>query len=71
MNSLWCESRPQALGKRPSSGGCRVTLKEPRPALIPEPRRTRQPVGISTSCGLGRRKPDAAQAAMDRIKILL
>ena len=30
-----------------------------------------QPVGISTSCGLGRRQPDAALAAMDRIKALL
>jgi len=28
-------------------------------------------VGISTSCGLGRRQPDAAVAAMDRIKFLL
>lgn len=30
-----------------------------------------QQVGISTSCGLGQRQPDAAQAAMDRIKLLL
>ena len=30
-----------------------------------------QPVGISTSCGLGPRRPDAALAAMDRIKPLL
>jgi len=29
------------------------------------------PVDISTSCGLGRRQPDAALAAMDRIKLLL
>ena len=29
------------------------------------------PVGVSTSCGLGRREPDAAMAAMDRIKLLL
>jgi hypothetical protein len=29
------------------------------------------PVGISNSCGLGRRQPDAALAAMDRIKLLL
>ncbi len=29
------------------------------------------PVDISTSCGLGRRQPDAARAAMDRIKLLL
>jgi hypothetical protein len=29
------------------------------------------PVGISTSCGLGRREPAAAAAAMDRIKLLL
>jgi hypothetical protein len=28
-------------------------------------------VGISTSCGLGRRTPDAALAALDRIKLLL
>ncbi len=30
-----------------------------------------QPAGISTSCGLGRRQPDAALAGMDRIKLLL
>jgi hypothetical protein len=30
-----------------------------------------QPAGISTSCGLGRRQPDAALAVMDRIKLLL
>jgi len=30
-----------------------------------------RPVDISTSCGLGRRRPDAALAAMDRIKLLL
>jgi hypothetical protein len=30
-----------------------------------------QQAGISTSCGLGRRQPDAALAAMDRIKLLL
>lgn len=29
------------------------------------------PVGISTSCGLGRRAQDSALAAMDRIKLLL
>ena len=29
------------------------------------------PVDVSTSCGLGRREPDAAMAAMDRIKLLL
>jgi len=29
------------------------------------------PVDISTSCGLGRRQPEAALAAMDRIKLLL
>ena len=29
------------------------------------------PVDVSTSCGLGRRQPDAALAAMDRIKLLL
>ena len=30
-----------------------------------------RPVGISTSCGLGRRTPAAALAALDRIKLLL
>jgi hypothetical protein len=30
-----------------------------------------RPVDISTSCGLGRRQPEAALAAMDRIKLLL
>ena len=30
-----------------------------------------RPVDVSTSCGLGRRQPDAALAAMDRIKLLL
>lgn len=29
------------------------------------------PADVSTSCGLGRREPDAAKAAMDRIKLLL
>jgi hypothetical protein len=29
------------------------------------------PVDVSTSCGLGRREPGAALAAMDRIKLLL
>jgi hypothetical protein len=29
------------------------------------------PVDISASCGLGRRQPAAALAAMDRIKLLL
>ena len=29
------------------------------------------PVDVSASCGLGRRQPDAARAAMDRIKLLL
>jgi hypothetical protein len=29
------------------------------------------PVDVSASCGLGRREPDAALAAMDRIKLLL
>ncbi len=29
------------------------------------------PVDISTSCGLGRREPDTARAAIDRIKVLL
>jgi hypothetical protein len=30
-----------------------------------------RPVDVSTSCGLGRRQPDAALAAMDRVKLLL
>ena len=30
-----------------------------------------RPVDVSTSCGLGRRQPGAALAAMDRIKLLL
>jgi hypothetical protein len=30
-----------------------------------------QPVDVSTSCGLGRREPEAARAALDRIKLLL
>jgi hypothetical protein len=30
-----------------------------------------RPVDVSASCGLGRRQPDAALAAMDRIKLLL
>ena len=32
---------------------------------------TWHPVDISTSCGLGRRQPGAALAAMNRIKLLL
>jgi len=32
---------------------------------------TGRPVDVSASCGLGRRQPDAARAAMDRIKLLL
>jgi hypothetical protein len=30
-----------------------------------------RPVDVSASCGLGRRQPDAARAAMDRIRLLL
>jgi hypothetical protein len=30
-----------------------------------------RPVDISASCGLGRRQPDAARAAMERIRLLL